>query len=180
MSEAKQKHTPTINWWSIPVAVAVVLLALPFILIWVALIKMQAALVNVAIWSWWCTRGRDVLFVYSDSIASRDYIERQVLPILAGRVVCLNWSQRQKTGITLARIAGQFFCKSRKDCPVAVVFRPFRSSRVFRFRRAFVDRKHGRVSALNAVERELFACLGVLDALHRRRSVVVEKDPHRH
>ena len=138
-------------------------LVLPFILLWFSIRIVYASLVNVAIWSWWCTRGRDVLFLYSDSIVSRDYVEEQILPKLTGRVVALNWSQRQKWGISLARFAGYFFCNSRKDCPMAVVFRPFRPSRVFLFRRAFLDLKRGRASALVTMEREFFNVLGLLE-----------------
>ena len=114
--------------WMLAFGLLLLPLVLPFILLWFSIRIVYASLVNVAIWSWWCTRGRDVLFLYSDSIVSRDYVEEQILPKLTGRVVALNWSQRQKWGISLARFAGYFFCNSRKDCPMAVVFRPFRPS----------------------------------------------------
>ena len=157
MNETKPQ--PTRNWWGVAFGLLLLPLILPYILVWVLLVTAHAALVNVAIWSWWCTRGRDVLFIYSDSISSRDYVEMQILPKLSGRAVALNWSQRQKWGISLARFAGYYFCKSRKDCPMAVVFRPFRLPRFFLFRRAFLDLKHGRPSALSALEREFFDVL---------------------
>ncbi len=159
----KPKPQPTRNWWFLAGALPILLLAIPLILLWVAIMMMQAMFVNVAIWSWWCTRGRNVLFIYSDSIASREYVEQQILPKLAGRVVSVNWSQRPQRGVSLARFTGQYFCKSRKDRPMAVVFRPFRPSRIFRFRRAFLDRKHGRLSALKTMERELFGALRILE-----------------
>ena len=160
MNETKSE--PTRNGWGAAFVLLLLPLVLPFILVSVLIRAAHAALVNVAIWSWWCTQGLDVLFIYSDSIRSRDYVEMQILPKLSGRAVALNWSQRQKWGISLARFAGYYFCKSRKDCPMAVVFRPFGLSRVFTFRRAFLDLNHGRASALDAMERELFGALGIL------------------
>ena len=157
MNETKSE--PTKNGWGAAFVLLLLPLVLPFILVSVLIRAAHAALVNVAIWSWWCTRGLDVLFIYSDSIRSRDYVEMQILPRLSGRAVALNWSQRQKWGISLARFAGYYFCKSRKDCPMAVVFRPFGPSRVFTFRRAFLDLKHGRPSALSVMEREFFEVL---------------------
>ena len=161
MSETKLQ--PARNGWKVTFGLLLLPLVLSYVVLLVLISRVHAILLNVAIWSWWCPRGRDVLFIYSDSIASHDYVVHQILPKLVGRAVVLNWSQRQKRGISLARYASYFFCKSRKDCPMAVVFRPFRLSRCFMFRRAFLDLKHGQASALNDMERKLFGALGILE-----------------
>jgi hypothetical protein len=55
----------------------------------------------------------------------------------------------------------RLFGGSREFNPLAVVVRPLRWVRVFRFWRAFRDAKHGNRSALSLLETQFFRCLGL-------------------
>jgi hypothetical protein len=51
--------------------------------------------------------------------------------------------------------------RRREFNPLAVVFRPFRPARVFRFWQPFREWNHGKREALERLEYELFAYLGI-------------------
>ena len=112
--------------------------------------------IYIAVWCWWCPRGRYVLFVYSDSPIWRDYIEEHILPRLREHVVVLNWSQRKRWRHTLAVLAFRHFGGYRAFNPLAVVFRPLRFARRFRFYEPFHDYKHGKTETLTQMETELY------------------------
>jgi hypothetical protein len=159
MSNPKPK--PKTKWWQValfiplaPVLLVVAVFALVCYLV-------SAVCLHVAIWSWWCIRGRDILFVYSDSPIWHDYIEQHVLPHLGERAVVLNWSRRRGWRFSLARAAVHHFGGWREFNPMAVVFRPFRRTRTFRFWQPFRDFKHGRPEALHRMESEFFGMIGV-------------------
>jgi len=120
-----------------------------------------SACMHVVVWTWWCLRGRDILFVYSDSPIWRDYVEQNILPYLGDRAVVLNWSQRKQWRLSVARLAFHHFGGYRQFNPLAVVFRPFRRTRTFRFWEPFRDFKHGRPAALHTMELEFFSLIGV-------------------
>lgn len=155
------KPEPKAKWWQValfiplaPVLLVVVVFALVFFLV-------STICLHIAIWSWWCIRGRDILFVYSDSPIWHDYIEQHVLPHLGGRAVVLNWSQRKRWRFSLARMAVHHFGGWRELNPLAVVFRPFRRTLTFRFWQPFRDFKHGHPEALHRMESEFFGLIGV-------------------
>ena len=109
----------------------------------------------------WLSRGKDVLFVYSNSPVWQSYIEQKVLPRLRDRSVILNWSERsrwEKWYRSLAVACFQLF-RGREFNPMAVVFRPFRRGRAFCFFRAFRDYKHGNAKTLEKAEGEFFEYL---------------------
>ena len=88
MNTAKPK--PKVKWWQIAlivpfVPVIVAIAGTAFILFLVSTICL-----HITIWAWWCLRGRDILFVYSDSPIWRDYIEKQILPHIGERTIVLN------------------------------------------------------------------------------------------
>ena len=112
---------------------------------------------HLAIWWAWCRGGSDILLVYSDSPVWRVYVEQRILPRVTGRAEVLNWSQRAKWRLSLARVAFAHFDGSRKYNPMAVVFRPFGRKQTFHFWQAFRDFKHGKPAAIDQVEREFFA-----------------------
>jgi hypothetical protein len=133
------------------------------VLVLVALVCFVVASVclHLTIWTWWCLRGRDILFVYSESPIWRGYIEANVLPHLGERAVVLNWSQRKRWRVSVARLAFHHFARYRQFNPLAVVFRPFHRSRTFRFWQPFTDFKHGHPEALRRMEDEFFGLIGV-------------------
>jgi hypothetical protein len=131
------------------------------------LFALFTACLHLAIWTWWCLRGRDILFVYSESPIWREYIETEILPALGQRAVVLNWSERGRWPVSLARVAFYHFGGHREFNPLAVSFRPFRRTRTFRFWEPFREFKHGRPEALHVLEEQFFLAAGV----QKRRSV---------
>lgn len=141
--------------------VAVALIAVsPLILMAVGFYLLAGILLHIAVWCIWCTRSQDVLLVYSNSPIWQDYIEQHLLPQLGRRAVLLNWSERREWKQSLAVIVFRFFGGSREYNPIAVVFRPFRLARVFRFYKPFREFKHGKPEAVAALREELVALLG--------------------
>ena len=142
--EPKRK-TP---WWLIALIVPV----LPFLFV-VALLALvcfvlASVCLHLIIWTWWSLRGYDILFVYSDSPMWREHIEQNILPTLGSRAVILNWSERKQWRPSLATLTFAHFGGPREFNPLAVVFRPFRPTRTFRFWQPFRDFKHGNPESL--------------------------------
>ena len=158
MNTAAHRQAP---WW----VLAAVVLFSPVILLLVvgilALFVLTSGCLHILIWIFWCARGRDVLCVYSDSPIWHDYIEQRLLPPIRHRAVVLNWSQRKRWRPSLARAAFHHFGGNREFNPLAVVFRPFRVSRKFRFWQPFRDFKQGRPEALQKMEKDFFQLMGV-------------------
>jgi len=159
MSNPKPKGE--VKWWLYawliilsPLILAALVLAFVFFLAFTVCL-------HTAIWSWWCLRGRDILFVYSDSPIWHDYIEQKVLPHIRRRTVILNWSQRKGWRFSLARMAVHHFGGDQEFNPMAVVFRPFRRTRTYRFLQPFRDFKHGHPEALQRMEGDFFGLIGI-------------------
>ena len=148
-------------WWQIAVLIPVILYAVLYLTVFLPLFALYSFCLRLAVWSWWCLRGRDILFVYSDSPVWRDYIEQRVLPYLGERAIVLNWSDRKRWHLSLKRMAFCHFGGDREFNPLAVVFRPFRRTRTFRFWQPFRDFKHGRPQELHKMEREFFGLIGI-------------------
>jgi hypothetical protein len=114
----------------------------------------------LAVWLFWCFRGRHVLFVYSRSPNWELHIEHDVIPRLPPSSVVLNWSDRRAWSRRSleANVFGHFL-GDREHTPSAIIFRPFHRARVFRFHEAFLEAKHGKHEQLDRLEREfLVAC----------------------
>jgi hypothetical protein len=132
---------------------------LPIVLLLVALYLLAGILLHLAIWCVWCTRGHDVLLVYSDSPIWQAYFEEQLVPRLGRRAVVLNWSQRRLWPLTLAVTAFRFFGGNREFNPLAIVFRPFRLTKRFRYYKPFCEFKHGKPEAVDELTAQLLALL---------------------
>ena len=155
--QPKQKLTR----WQIAVVIPVVLYALLYLAVVLPLLALYSFCLRLAVWSWWCLRGRDILFVYSDSPVWHDYIEQHILPHLGKRAIVLNWSERKRWRLSLKRMAFYHFGGDREFNPLAVVLRPFRRTCTFRFWHPFRDFKHGRPEELRKMEDEFFALIGI-------------------
>jgi len=159
MSGTPQKPKPP-RW-----LLAVVIVLSPAILVLVLMILTLFVLTSIClhmlIWTFWCLRGRDILFVYSDSPIWHDYIEQRLLPPIRDRAVVLNWSHRKRWRLSLARAAFHHFGGYREFNPLAVVFRPLRRSQKFRFWQPFRDLKHGRPHTLQKMEKDFFELIRV-------------------
>ncbi len=92
--------------------------------------------------------------MWSESPVWKDRIQTRLLPKLERRAVILNWSQRaQWTGrFSLARIAFQHFGGRREFNPLAIVFRPLRPAKTFRFWRPYKQLKQGHPEVLERME----------------------------
>jgi len=79
------------------VLVVPVVLFLPFILPLVLLAIIFHILYRTTlyllVWVIWLPRGKDILFVYSDSPIWHEYMATQILPLVQDRAVVLNWSE---------------------------------------------------------------------------------------
>lgn len=132
------------------------------ILLVLAVIWLLAALgLHVAALVLWAPRGRRVLFVYSDSPVWKDHIERTLLPRLPRSAVVLNWSERSRwPSLNLAVWLFRFYAGRREYNPFALVIRPLRGPKTFRFWRAFREFKHGKEGTLRRLEAKFFREIG--------------------
>ena len=148
-------------WWHTVLIGALVVLLFPVLLVLLLIYAIYVVALYAAIWGSWLPRGRDVLFAYSNSPVWQDRVEREILPLIGHRAIVLNWSERARWRTTLATLAFRHFGGDRSFNPLAVVFRPFRRARVFRFWQPFRDWKHGRGEPLAQMEREFLTALGI-------------------
>ena len=153
--EPKRRALPIIV--SAPLIIIVVLLLIPLTPLLFATYLLFGIVLQLIIWVSWCTRGVNVLLVYSESPNWHDYVETRIIPRLPASAVVLNWSHRRKWKfLTLPVIAFRFFGGSREFNPLVVVFQPFRWAKTYRFWKAFKDFKHGKSGVLDTLESELF------------------------
>lgn len=154
---------PWTQWWLI----ALLIIASPIIIVFVVIglgIHLTIRLgLTAAVWCAWLPRGRDTLIVYSDSAVWKVHMETEILPALASRVVVLNWSERARWPFGLPAAVFRHFAGAREFNPLAVVFRPMRPARVFRFWQPFSEWKQGKREPLARLEKELFAYLEIRD-----------------
>lgn len=158
---ANTQHNLRPRWWQIAIVIALLpflILAAILSLVWLVI---EGLGLRLLIWALWCPRGRDVLFVYSNSPIWHDNVENQILPNLGDRAVVLNWSERKRWRWSVARRAFRHFGGDREFNPLAAVFRPFGRTQVFRFWQPFQDFKHGRPEPLRRMKTELVGAIGV-------------------
>ena len=135
-------------------------LVLPLALFAVASHLLYRALLYLLVWALWLPRGKDILFVYSDSPISHDYMATQVLPLVEERSVVLNWSERKRwSRWSLSVAVFHHFGGAGEFNPLVMVFQPLRLARVFRFWSAFKDWKRGYKEPVERLRQELFASL---------------------
>jgi hypothetical protein len=140
------------------IALLLILLS-PLLIIAVFFHLLWGAILYIAIWLTW--RKQFVLFVYSDSPTWKEYIEREILPHIQNYSVILNWSERRKWKSSLAVLAFRYFGGYRNFNPMALVFRPFRFVRTYRFFEAFKEFKRGDTKKVEDIKNALFEILGV-------------------
>ena len=138
----------------------------PLILVVLILHLIAGLFLHIAAWCWWCSRGRYVLFVYSDSPIWHEYITTNILPRLGRRAVVLNWSLRRRWRHTLGVLVFGHYGGDREFNPMAIVFRPWRRVRQFRFYEPFREFKHGKPEAVSRMEAELYEWVNVASGEH--------------
>lgn len=138
----------------------VLLLVLPLALVAATLYFLHRLTVYLLVWAVWLPRGKDVLVVLSESPIWHDYMSAEVVPVVRGRAVVLDWSERKKWPVwSLAPHVFRTFGGRREFNPLVVVFRPLRRAEVFRFWQAFKDWKHGNAEPLECLRQRLLAAL---------------------
>ena len=135
-------------------------LVLPLALFAVANHLVYRALLYLLVWALWLPKGKDILFVYSDSPIWHEYMATQVLPLVQERSVVLNWSERKKwSRWSLGAAVFHHFGGAGDFNPLVVLFQPLRVARVFRFWSAFKDWKRGYKEPVERLRQELSASL---------------------
>jgi hypothetical protein len=125
------------------------------------LILLYQSSLYLLIWLLWLPKGKDVLFISSDSPIWRDYMRDQVLPLVANRAVTLNWSERQRwPRWSLARHFFRTFAGHREFNPMVVVFRPLHRAEFFRFFAPLKHQKRGNSEPVECLRRQLADYVG--------------------
>ncbi len=142
---------------------ALVVLLLPIILLALLMFGLSMlyhGALYLLVWLVWLPKGKDILFVYSDSPIWRDYMTREILPLVERRAVVLNWSERSKwSQWSLGVSVFQRFGGTRDFNPLVVLFRPLQRARTFRFWPAFKDWKRGYREPVERLRHELLSAL---------------------
>jgi hypothetical protein len=162
MREGGDKRRP-ISLESLFVVLAIPLVLLYLVLLLVVVLPLfllYSLLLYTMVSIRWLARGKDVLFVYSNSPHWKEYIESNIVPRLRDRAIVMNWSERRRwSEFSLATACFRHFSGAREFNPLAVVFRPLRRAKIFRFFEAFRLLKHGAPSLLHQTESDLFEYL---------------------
>jgi hypothetical protein len=133
---------------------------LPLAILGLILHVLNDACVYLLVWMWWLPRGKDVLYISSDSPIWKEYMETEILPLVAERAIVLSWSARSKwPNWSFAVRVFRTFGGRRNFNPMIVLFRPFRRARIFRFLPAFQERKHGNSASIEQLRRDLMQAL---------------------
>ena len=158
MNREKSKRPARPVWNSL---ILIVLVPLLIVLVPVILMVylLETALLHVVVWLMWSSRGIELVYVYSNSPHWQEYIEKNILPRLPSQAIVLNWSERKTWKFNLSTIVFWHFSGYREFNPMALVFRPFRWVKTFRFFKPFRDFKHGKPEALHKMEGEFLAVL---------------------
>jgi hypothetical protein len=158
MSRSKPRWTTRLL--GIILGVILLPLLLPVVLLVLCLILLFRLAVHLLICLVWIPRGKDVLFVYSDSPIWQEYMLNEVLPLVAGRAVVLNLSHRRSwSRWSLATWAFGTISGDKNYNPLVVRFRPLRRSLRFPFWTAFQEKKHGSATSLEHLTSDLRAAL---------------------
>lgn len=133
--------------------VALLVLLLPVVLV---LRLLSNAVVYALVWVLWLPKGKNVLYVSSDSPIWTEYMETEVFPLVANRAIVLNWSARSEwPRWSLAVRVFRTFGQRRDFNPMVIVFRPFQRAKVFRFFAAFGEWKDGNTAPIERLHRDL-------------------------
>jgi hypothetical protein len=148
------------KFWKTVLLIVLLPVLLPFVLIVLAFYVPYRTTMYLLVWALWVSKGKDVLFVYSDSPIWQEYMLTQILPLVRERAVIMNWSERSKWPRWSFRVhVFRSFRGYREFNPLVIVFRPWHRARKFRFWRAFKDWKHGNQQPVSKLRKELAATI---------------------
>lgn len=133
---------------------------LPLLLFALTFHLLHRSALYLLIWCVWIPRGKDVLLIYSDSPIWHDYMIREILPLVTGRAVVLNWSERSRwSKFSFTVHVFRSFSGGAEFNPMVVLFRPLRAARYFRFWSAFKEWKRGNTADVDSLRNDLSDCL---------------------
>lgn len=162
MARRKQQSRRSFKRTVLSVLFAVIML--PLMLLGLLLYLPSLLGTYIFVWTLWLTRGKDILFVYSDSPIWQEYMTTEILPRVRSRAIVLNWSERNKWSWWWLRVqAFRLFGGNREFNPMVVWFRPFRRAQTFRFLRPFEDWKHGYKEPVERLTQGMLSALSVED-----------------
>ena len=157
MKENKKKPAA---WPGQLVLILLLPILIPFLLCIAIVYLITTILIYLAVRFLWNTRGIRLLYVYSNSPNWQEHIEKEILPNLPEGKIVMNWSDRKRWKyMSLASMVFHHFGGYREFNPIAVILRPFRRAKVFRFHEPFKEFKHGKPDALLKMEAEFFQAL---------------------
>jgi hypothetical protein len=143
--------------WQAAFIILLLPVMLPLIVLALTLWFLHRATLYLLVWMLWLPRGKNILFVYSDSPIWKDYMTQQVLPLMEERAIVLNWSERTKwRKLSLPVRVFHSIGGGREFNPMVILFRPLSPARTFRFWSAFREWKHGKTEAVERLRNELF------------------------
>ena len=145
-------------------AFVIIVLLLPVILpvaiVVIIFHVLNTLFVYLTVWLWWLPTGKDVLYVSSDSPIWKEYMEAEILPLVAPRAKVLDWSARSKWPKRSFAVRVFHTFGGRHDFnPMVLLFRPFRRAIIFRFLPAFQEHKHGNSESVEQLRRDLMQAL---------------------
>jgi hypothetical protein len=156
----REKRTISRRFKNAALVVIMLPFVLPLALLAITLHTLYRIVLYLLVWALWVPRGRDILFVSSDSPIWHEYMATQVLPIVQDRAVVLNWSARKTWGKwELAVAVFRHFGGGHEFNPMVLLFRPLRRARAFRFFPAFQDWKRGYTEPVDRLRQDLLSAL---------------------
>jgi hypothetical protein len=142
--------------WRVGIIILLLPLLLPVVALALSLWVLHRITLYLLVWALWLPKGKDVLFVYSDSPIWRGYMTEHVLPLVQTRAVVLNWSERSRwRKWSLAVQILRFFGGGHDFNPMVILFRPLRRAQEFRFWSAFKDWKRGETEPVERLRSDL-------------------------
>jgi len=152
------EHRQFPRWLAIPLLA----LLLPLVLVFLSAYLIVGLFLHVVVWATWLPRGKSTFVVTSDSPIWSQYMTDRIIGVLGSKATVLNWSERSQwhalMGVPV--MVFRYFGRGREFNPLAVVFKPLRPARVFRFWKPFKDYKHGRPQAVERLTTELLRYAG--------------------
>ncbi len=104
----------------------------PLAIVGLILRFLNKVVVYLLVWMWWLPKGKDVLYVSSDSPIWKEYMESEVFPLVAERAIVLSWSTRSKwPKWSFAVRVFRTFGRGRDFNPMVVLFHPSAVQRFF-------------------------------------------------
>lgn len=112
-------------------------------------------------WLRYGSKGKFILFVYSDSSNWRDYVETRILPRIEDCSVILNWSKRREWESQMRFETNVFsqWAGSNEFSPTAILFSSIGKVKVIRLWPTSQPAKHGRDRVSKESEQALLSAV---------------------